>query len=320
MRKKISDERLNELRKLDLLSYFKNYEPDELVRNGQGDYSTKTYSSLHMSHGLWCWWAHENNGKKIGGNSALDYFIKVKEMSFKDAVQYLEELTSSQPPKLTQTTPKTAGKFMLPKKAINNEQAVKYLTKKRCIDLEIIRSCIDHSLIYEAEKDHAIVFVGFDSSHIPRFASKRSITEDWKKDVFGSDKRYSFSISNQENDSLHVFESAIDLLSFMTLKKMCGKAYLNENYLSLDGATLIGRTMTESPIPIALDNFLEQHPNIKNINLHLDNDRAGKETSTIIQYHLENKYNIHDDMLERYKDVNEALTAKVKSRMKSISR
>ena len=320
MRKKISDVRLNEIRKLDLLSYFKNYEPDELVSNGQGDYSTKTYSSLHMSHGLWCWWAHENNGKKIGGNSALDYLIKVKEMSFKDAVQYLEELTRSQPPKLTQIKPKTAGKFVLPKKATNNEMAVKYLNKKRCIDLEIIRYCINNSLIYEAEKDHAVVFVGHDSSHIPRFACKRSITEDWKKDVFGSDKRYSFSISNQESNSLRVFESAIDLLSFMTLKKMYGKAYLNENYLSLDGATLIGKTMTESPIPIALDNFVDQHPQIKNIHLHLDNDRAGKETSTIIQYHLENKYDIHDEMLDHYKDVNEALIAKVKAKTKTISR
>lgn len=320
MRKRVSDDRLNEIRKLDLLSYFKNYEPDELVKNGRGDYSTKTYSSLHMSHGLWCWWAHEYNGKKIGGNSALDYLIKVKEMSFKEAIQYLEELTKSQPPKLTQTKPKTAGKFVLPKKAINDEMVLKYLNKKRCIDLEIIQFCINHSLIYETEKDHAAVFVGYDSNHIPRFASKRSTTEDWKKDVFGSDKRFSFSISNQESDSLHVFESVIDLLSFITLEKRSGRAYMNKNYLSLDGATLIGKTMTDSPIPVALDSFLEQHADIKSIHLHLDNDRAGKETSAIIQYHLEYQYEIHDEMLERYKDVNEALIAKVKSKMKSISR
>ncbi len=55
-------------------------------------------------------------------------------------------------------------------------------------------------------------------------------------DAGGSDKRYSFHI-NSENGSgtLNVFESAVDLLSFATLTKLCGRDWRNENLLSLAG-------------------------------------------------------------------------------------
>ena len=40
----------------------------------------------------------------------------------------------------------------------------------------------------------------------------------------GSDKNYSFSIFTEKpNDTVHLFESAIDLLSYATLQKLEGK-------------------------------------------------------------------------------------------------
>ena len=64
-RKGISKVDLKRVKSLDLLTYYQNYEPDELIKNGWNDYSTKTHSSLHMSNGLLGeehWW---KNGIKV---------------------------------------------------------------------------------------------------------------------------------------------------------------------------------------------------------------------------------------------------------------
>ena len=83
----ISKKDLAKVKELDLLTYFKNYAPEELVRKGRNDYVTRTHSSLHMSNCLWCWWA-----QSIGGRSALNYFIDVEGMEFLDAALYLRDL------------------------------------------------------------------------------------------------------------------------------------------------------------------------------------------------------------------------------------
>ena len=77
----------------------------------------------------------------------------------------------------------------------------------------------------------------------------------------------------------------------MTLLKRGGKDYSECNYLSISGATLIGKSISESTIPVALETFLNEHA-INKIYLHFDNDRAGKETSLKIQFHLDGKYEI----------------------------
>ena len=49
MGKYIPPEMVKEIKKIDLLTYFKNYEPNELVRDSRTQYSTKTHSSLKIS-------------------------------------------------------------------------------------------------------------------------------------------------------------------------------------------------------------------------------------------------------------------------------
>ena len=68
-------------KKMDLLTYLQNYEPEELVRISSSTYSTRTHDSLKISNGKWMWWS-----RGIGGRSALDYLIKVNGYSFLDAV------------------------------------------------------------------------------------------------------------------------------------------------------------------------------------------------------------------------------------------
>ena len=60
-----------------MLTYLQTYEPQELVHFGGSTYCTREHDSLKISNGKWCWFS-----RGIGGCSALDYLIKVKEMPF----------------------------------------------------------------------------------------------------------------------------------------------------------------------------------------------------------------------------------------------
>ena len=81
----ISEDRLAEARKIDLLTYLREREPYELVRSSHGEYRTKSHGSLVISNGLWYW----NRGQS-GGRSALSYLIKVRGLELAQAVEMIE--------------------------------------------------------------------------------------------------------------------------------------------------------------------------------------------------------------------------------------
>ena len=64
-------------REMDLLTYLRTYEPQELVHFGGSTYCTREHDSLKISNGKWCWFS-----RGIGGYSALDYLSeKVQKLS-----------------------------------------------------------------------------------------------------------------------------------------------------------------------------------------------------------------------------------------------
>ena len=82
----ISPSVVQEVKRMDLLTYLKNYEPYELVHFSGNTYTTRTHDSLKISNGKWMWWS-----QRTGGRSALDYLIKVRGYSFLEAVELLAE-------------------------------------------------------------------------------------------------------------------------------------------------------------------------------------------------------------------------------------
>ena len=80
----ISPEVVQQVKKMDLLTYLRNYEPYELVHFSGNTYTTKTHDSLKISNGKWMWWS-----RGIGGKSALDYLIKVRGYTFLNAVEII---------------------------------------------------------------------------------------------------------------------------------------------------------------------------------------------------------------------------------------
>ena len=79
-----NEEQIIKARSIDLLTYLQTYEPTELVHVRGNTYCTRDHDSLKISNGKWMWWS-----RGFGGNSALDYLIKVKCMPFMDAMKVL---------------------------------------------------------------------------------------------------------------------------------------------------------------------------------------------------------------------------------------
>ena len=274
-------------RKMDLLTYLSNYEPQELVPFSRDTYCTRTHDSLKISNGKWFWFS-----RGIGGASALDYLIKVKGIPFTQAVEQIMGRTAVQMPSISVPKHPVKKSLLLPRASPCATHAVDYLTS-RGIDPELIDFCIRTGRLYESMPHHNVVFVGMDEAGKPRYANLRGIGTDFIGEANGSDKRYSFNIPAQGSSSaLHLFESAIDLLSYATLIKRGGHDWRGDHLLSLAGIY----ESRNSVLPIALTHYLDGHPNITRVVLRLDNDCKGRLAAHAIQTQLAKERSIPADI------------------------
>lgn len=303
----IPTEVIEQVRKIDLLTYMQTFEPDELVRISPNCYRTRTHDSLKISNGKWMWWS-----RGIGGYSALDYLVKVRGLSFLEAVDTLAG-KASVIPMTTISKPRAEApkELVLPEKCNEADRITDYLFS-RGIDYSVIGYCISHGLIYESLPYHNIVFVGYDRQQEPRYASFRAtIPSRIMGDCPGSDKRFAFQIADGNSMILHLFECAIDLLSYATLERMAGRDWKECNLLSLSGVYSPKEKLEDSTVPLALSHFLSEHENVSKICLHLDNDSAGRAASRALKAILPSHYEVRDEPPPKGKDFNDFLCIKL---------
>ncbi len=301
----VKPEMILEAKKMDLYTYLSTFEPDELVRFSGNTYTTRTHDSLKISNGKWMWWS-----RGIGGRTALDYLIKVKGMSFVDAVQTIvgcSPITTPVSPKPKEVADRP---LLLPKRSLNTDKIRAYLSG-RGIDDEIIDYCIKNKLIFESLDYNNVVFIGYDEKNTPRYAAYRS-TNNLKimGDCSGSKKEYPFKIASGNDDKIHLFECAIDLLSYATLYKMYGIDWRELNLVSLAGVYSARSKIEESKVPVALLTFLKAHPEVKQIHIHFDNDKAGRYATKALKTVMSDKYEVIDSPPLSGKDFNDFLCIK----------
>ena len=176
-------------REMDLLTYLRRFEPEELVHIGGDTYATRTHDSLKISNGKWCWWS-----RNIGGTTALDYLTRVEGLSFLDAVQRILGELPRVPPTPMRTAPLLKTEFTLPPKHADTRRVFAYL-RSRGVDAEIINHCIKHGQLYEDAERHNCVFVGYEHGK-PAYGALRGTLSDttFAGEVPGSDKRFSFAV------------------------------------------------------------------------------------------------------------------------------
>ena len=192
------------------------------------------------------------------------------------------------------------SEFILPEKDSNMKRVFAYLLKTRFLDKDVVKSFVEQKTLYQ-EKEHGnVVFVGTDRDGVAKSACKKSTAEQSKSfrmTVAGSNCRYGFCWRG-DSSKLYVFEAAIDLMSFITLRNDEWKA---DSFLALDG-------LSAKP----LLQFLEEQKNIHEIFLCLDYDAAGIEACDKLKDILIEK-GYEAEKIKReyplYKDWNEQLKA-----------
>ena len=326
----VSTEQIKLAKEVDLLTYLRAKEPHELVepKHGADEYRTVTHGSFVISNGLWIW-----NRGQIGGKTAVDYLIKIRGMSFVDAVETVldargvidyaavathgnrcSDSFSSLPVKNSKPPPKKWN-FYPPKPQRYSNKAIAYL-QKRGINPEVINRVMQEGIFFESKyynpksKYHnasVCVFAGKDESSKIVFAALRGIDTDFKQDKAGSNKSYNFTLPaiNPTSRHLAVFEAPIDLLSHATLQLRAGWDF-DSHRLSLGGTS-----------SVALLSFLERNPQITRVMLHLDNDIAGLIAARNIKKELSSDTrfkHIHVSINPPHhgvKDYNDALLRKI---------
>ena len=270
MTTRFTKEQIQQARQADLFAYLQANEPGVLKKDGR-NYRHREHDSLVYvtAKNFWYW---NSRGKSI---TALDYLMEIRGYSFSEAVSRLigdaparaspQVAYSQNDSKPKQQRP---SKLYLPWPKKCATGYFKYL-RKRGISARVIQRCRELGLLYEGKykpkKDEkkivpVCVFVGKDEAGKIKFACMRGIYEQVKKDVYGSDKAFSFCLPPEKPHSsqVAVFEAPIDALSHATLQE-------------LDG--------------------WKRHPEIRRVDLYLDNDCAGLKNARKIQAMLRDNPN-----------------------------
>lgn len=176
-----------------------------------------------------------------------------------------------------------------------------YLTQHRRIHREVVSFFAHAHLLYEDEAHHNCVFVGVDENGIARHAHLRSTAsqgKSFRQTVEGSDARYSFHFAGG-GEALYVFESPIDLLSYITLHM---NGWQVQNYVACCGTAF-------APV----EQMLRTYPQIRQVYLCLDNDEAGHSASERMEGYLQAEGISAMRLVPVRKDWNEDLMAQEES-------
>lgn len=296
----IEEKLLEQARQVNLKNYleasgYKLYKDSS--KNGFVNYKVENREGLIIREdGKW-WDFCKNEGGK-----AVDFLVKQEGIEFKKAVAMLVDIEPIARREISQKLPQ--AKLELPERAENDRRVFAYLLKERGIKKEILEPLVKAGLIYETNERHNVVFLGKNPKGEIKYCFQRSTltSSGFKGDVAGSDKSYNFHIKGS-NNTLYVYESAIDLLSHASLQSNLG----NTHRLAL------GCTGQDS-----LNQYLKDYPEIKKITLCLDNDATGRKRIKVLGNELKEKgYEVYA-ALPKEKDWNEELKKNLTKEVKLV--
>ena len=331
-------------REIAVLDYVMQYESNNIKRVGSS-YRLRDHDSLAVGDKGFFW-----HSRGIGGVTALDFLMKVRNYDFVSAVCHLigerplekgERVNafSVKPTHEKSAIPVYTAKqqsanivfsekvitteykqqtITLPRRNKDNYAVIAYL-QNRGIDKTLIKDCINRGVLYESAVTHNAVFLGKDENEKIRFASMRGTVGDFKRDCDGSNKNYGFVIPpknavNGNSSAVAIFESPIDCLSYQTLCNRGDIPNFDGWRISLGGSCLN-----------ALLHFLQNHQEINHCIICTDNDESGnmaakKITEVVKEISVVREIAIHTERSPPIsgKDWNDSLLEILQSERKNI--
>lgn len=305
----IDEEIVKKAKEMDLMTYLRNYRPDELIKSGGNEYKLKSHPSLKLSNGFWDW-----HSRGIGGISAFSFLMDVEGMSLPEAVnEILGQVENKKPVYIPEAELRPQRKkLVIPEENNRINEMVYYLRDARGIDLDIIYAEYNKCNLYQTKEHNNVAFVGRDKDGNIKLVTLRGTWGNFKNTAEGSDRRYPYMLKAEgvRNNVVHLFEAPIDALSYATLMKQMGMDYTQHNLVAMCGVAVPkGKNIEESKVPTGVEQYLTDYPYTKTVCLHLDNDDAGRLASQALQIVLGKKglKVIDQPPPEGYKDCNDFL-------------
>ena len=181
-----TEEQKTQAHQTDLISLLKSQ--GETVKRSGSEYEWKDGSQKVTIRGNL--WFHQYD--RVGGD-AIDFVRRFYNKDYPEVMEFLlggcNGTLVTSPPVVKEEKP-----FKLPPKNDNMRRVFAYLLNRRGIDRDVLYAFVQRNMIYESEKYHNVVFVGYDKDGIPRHANKRGCgsQSSYKGNESGSQPEYSF--------------------------------------------------------------------------------------------------------------------------------
>lgn len=298
----IPPEEVARAKEVGLLQYIEQKDPGRLKRKGR-DYTLDGHNSFILSrNGLWHY-----ASKGIGGGGAIDYLMSIEGMTFQEAVYEILNTTPADYQRPVREKADPVPKQLTPPEAENDTGIVERYLVSRGITPEVIRYFVKKGDLYQSAQYHSACFVGRDTTGTPRLVNVRGTVGTFKQNVEGSDRRFSFQNYYPGRQTAHFFEAPIDMLSYAVLLSENGYDFRTFNLVSLSGITGKGKE-EEVILPIPVQQYISDHPDVHTFYTHFDNDEAGQIAGRrLVAAMPKNKTVILQSQPPGYKDVNEYL-------------
>ncbi|MCX7748222.1 MAG: toprim domain-containing protein [Clostridia bacterium] len=304
-KKQFSDEQIDAANSINIIDYAekKGYPIKQVTSLS---YKIPGYGGLYIHSDGLKW---NRFSADIGGGT-IQFVMHMENKSWVEAVKELLNIPVAKSPPIKKKTKEKEcvnKPFSLPEKNDTNKHIFAYLIGTRKIEKQLVYDLVKQDKIYENKYYNSCVFVGYDKKGEAKFAAVRSTgySMHYRRDISGSDKSFPFSVeisagnlctkSAFSSHHLYVFESPIDLLSYLSLLKLHKIKNFTAYCISLGGVC-----------DLALERFLNEHPSITEITLGLDNDEAGRFACEQIRQKYCSQYKIRRH-LPQNKDFNEDL-------------
>lgn len=249
------------------------------------------------------------------GGDAVDFFRYFYGESEEQAVAMLlncsiadlEKLPARSPPRGAPTIDKQEKTLEIPPAHSNMRRVFAYLCQTRGIAPEVVSAFARKGFLYESASHHNAIFVGQDEQgKIRHLHARGTLTgSHFRQTLPDSEKEYSFHWQGTSG-KLYAFEAPIDLLSYISLHP---EGWQEHTYVALCGV---------SAAPI--HRLLETQPQLEEITLCLDNDKAGHNAARRIAGELLREWNVtmsaefptlkdwNDELLSFRQEENQGLT------------
>ena len=249
------------------------------------------------------------------GGDAVDFFRyfygeseeQAAAMLLNCSLSDLEKLPARSPPNLPRTKQEEPKHLEIPPAHKDMRRVFAYLCQTRGIAPEVVSAFAHARLLYESAGHHNAVFVGRDElGKIRHLHARGTLTgSHFRQTLPGSEKEYSFHWPGTSG-KLYAFEAPIDLLSYISLHP---EGWQSHTYVALCGV---------SAAPI--HHLLETQPQLQDVTLCLDNDKAGHNAARRIAGELLREWNVtvsaefpsqkdwNDELLANHQEESESMT------------